>query len=232
MKNIKRIVKSFSYRKAYFTFLSTFTVLFFLSASCEKNDIFTNHPERFLKTTELPSYFTMIPFYGENGKNWLVNSKVGKTVHLMGSYVKSKTSSYIRFFTNDGLYYVKLNDSLPYKSESTVVKLSGKIKIDNEPYLDDIQVESTIDLSKVINIVKAEYPDLIKKIWQRVHHPKSKLNPGTIKTWHLAVSGDTILVFSRTYDLMYEFDIGVLVKRQKNSFSLENIYAREFFKGE
>ena len=63
-------------------------------------------------------------------------------------------------------------------------------------------------------------------------HPKSKLDLGSIKEFHCTSSENSIIIFGRTYDLMYEFDIGVLVQMDCGSIVFKKIFAREYFKGE
>jgi len=207
-------------------------IVLFLSVSCETSDICFDNPERFLETRDFPEYFLKIPYYGVNGRNGLDGFEQNSVVDIRGIYVKGKGISFLRIFSDSGLFYVLLEDDLPFDSETDLLNIRGIVLENNEPYIKAVEVKSGRDVGKIRETVEGAYPELVSRIKKQIHNPNSKLDLSNIKEWHLAAREDKILVFGRTYDLMYEFDIGILVEKQDNSCDLQKIYAREFFKGE
>ncbi len=204
----------------------------FLFLSCEKSEEYFDNPLKFLETKIFPSYFLRIPYYGVNGRNLLEAASNGTMIDVKGVYVKGKNFSFLRVFNDSGLFYMPLEERLTYDSETSLLEVKGKVTSNGEPYLSLVEVVSSEDVGKIKDIVEREYPLFISKIEDNIRNPRSKLNLQNIKSWHLASSDNYILVYGRTYDLMYEFDIGVLLKKDGVTYSLEKIFAREFFKGE
>ena len=211
---------------------SFFTTILLLTLSCEKKCGFFDNPKKFLETKSFPAYFQKIPYYGVNGRNGLSFFKPDTLIEIKGIYVKGKFFPFLRVFDDTGLYYIPLEDSLSFHSETSLLDAKGLVKKNREPCLVRIEVNSSTDVSKIKNMVEKEYPLFISKVADEIHNPSSKLDLSSVEDWHCACSGDALLVFGRIYDLMYEFDIGILLKKEGDSFTLKKIYAREFFKGE
>ncbi len=209
-----------------------FTIAIFLFISCEKSSEYFNNPQRFLETEDFPPYFQKLPYFGVNGRNGLEALGKDMQVDIKGIYVKEKFISFLRTFDSSGLYYFLLEDSLPYISGTTVVGLSGRVGKNGETFLTEVDIISYESVEKIKDIVEKEYSLLIDKIKDDIHNQKSKLDLNHIETWNLACSDSTILIYGRTYDLMYEFNVGVLVEKSGDIYKLKKIYAREFFKGE
>lgn len=207
-------------------------IILFLSLFCEKPDEDLSNPLKYLETEDFPLYFQKLPYYGVNGRNGLETLKKDVLVDIKGIYVKGKFVSFLRTFNDSGLFYVPLKDSFSYNSETSLIVVRGTVASNGEPYLSEIEIKSFDDIGKIKDRVEENYPLLLNKIKDEIHNPKSKLRLEDIKTWHCAFSDSTLFVYGRTYDLMYEFDIGILLKKDGDTYSLMKIYAREFFKGE
>jgi hypothetical protein len=158
--------------------------------------------------------------------------KNGTVIDIKGVYVKGKAVSFLRIFNDSGLYFIPLEDSLNHSSETSVIELKGKVEKNGVSYLAVIEVKSYEGVEKIKDVIEREYPFLIDKIKDEIHTPKSKLDLKEIESWHIACSENNIFIYGRTYDLMYEFNVGVLVEKSGDTYSLRRIYAREFFKGE
>ena len=209
-----------------------FPVVILLFIFCEKSSEYFENPQRFLETENFPPYFQKLPYYGVNGKDGLETLRKGMQVDIKGIYVKEKFISFLRTFDSSGLYYFLLEDSLPYISGTTVVVLRGRVGKNGETFLTEVDVISYEGVEKIKDIVEKGYPLLIDKIKDEIHAPKSKLDLKEIESWHIACSENNIFIYGRIYDLMYEFNVGVLVEKSGDTYSLRRIYAREFFKGE
>jgi|GEM_PF-4659384 len=216
--------------------------ILFLPISCQKSNEFLNNPEKFLEIKDFPSYILKISYNGVNGSNLLQGLREDTLVDIKGIYVKGKGTSFLRTFDDSELLYVPLKGVPEFNSEASLVEIKGRVRSNGEAYLKGIEVKSLDDIEELRKAVEHEYPLLLEKIKGKVRNSKSnnrtKISTSAshlsldIKDWHLAARRDEILVFGRTYDLMYEFDIGILVKKSGDTYSLEKIYAREFFKGE
>ncbi len=207
-------------------------IVLFLSLSCEKNDSDFKNPLKFLEVEEFPLYFKKLPYHGVNGRNGLITFEEGAEVGITGIYVEGKSISFLRTFNDTGLFYIPLEKILHHESETSIIEIKGRVTSNNELYLSEVDVKSFEDIGKIKETVEHNYPLLVKKIKDKIHNPKSKLDLNTIKTWHCAYSDNVLFIYGRTYDLMYEFDIGIVVKMEGDFYRLKKIYAREFFKGE
>jgi hypothetical protein len=206
------------------------SVLLFLNCK-EKEDIFSD-PLDFLETKEIPQYIQKLPYYGINGQNYLKDSDRGKTMEIGGVYGKGMSFSFIRIFNDTGLFYIPLDRELSCTQERSLIRIRGVVSKESEPFLSGIEVISVVDIGDLKDIVEKKYRSLVGKISDKVHRSESKLDLTSLEEFHCAASDSAILVFGRTYDLMYEFDIGVLIRMNCSSSDFKKIYAREFFKGE
>ncbi len=199
---------------------------------CEEPEGWVEDPSEYLETTEFPGYFQRIPWFGVNGHNGLKPSEKGSHCSVYGVYVSSRSSYFVRTFSDSVIFHIPLKESLSYPSERTVVKISGKVVHNGEPSLSEVEIIATEEIGEIYRMVVAGYPMLIDKITAEIHHPKSRLDLKSIEIFHCAAAGNKLLIVGRTYDLMYEFDLGILVEKTGDSYKLSKIYAREFFKGE
>jgi hypothetical protein len=209
-----------------------FTIFLLFAFGCEEKEAWVEDPAPYLETAEFPGYFQRIPLFGENGHNGL--KPVEKETHysVYGIYVGGTHGAFVRTFNDSVLFHIPLKENLPYSSEVTVVQVNGEAVQDGGPLLSEVDVVFSLDFAEAYQKVTDGYPKLIDKIAGAVHEPKSKLDLKSIKTFHCAASEGKLLIFGRTYDLMYEFDLAFLFEKEDKSFQLKHIFARHFFKGE
>lgn len=202
------------------------------AGGCEEEEVWMADPVRYLETTTFPGYIERIPYFGVNGHSGLKPSE--KPVHCSayGVYVRSGTGGFLRTFNDSVLFHVPLKESLPYPSEGTILQVNGKTAHHGRLSLSELEVISAVGCVAPCEGVIRGYPKLMEKIGASVAHQGSKLDLASIETFHCAASGDRLLIFGRTYDLMYEFDLAFLFQIEDNSFHLKHIYAHHFFKGE
>jgi hypothetical protein len=203
-----------------------------LLLGCEEKEPWIEDPARYLETTSLPGYFQRISYFGANGHNGLKPPEKESHCSAYGVYATSRSRCFIRTFSDSVLFHIPLQESLPYASEVIGVQVSGTAVQNGEPLLSKVKVVFTVEFASLYEKVIKEYPKLMDKIAPAVHHPKSKLDLKSIETFHCAASGDKLLIFGRTYDLMYEFDLGFLFEKEGESFKIKRIFAHHFFKGE
>ncbi len=215
-------------------FLIRFSVIFILllALGCEESERWVEDPSEYLETTEFPGYFQRIPWFGVNGHNGLKPPEKGSHCSVYGVYVSSIGGCFVRTFSDSVIFHIPLKESLPYPSECTIVKISGKVVHNGEPSLSEVEIGATEEIGEVYRMVVEGYPKLIDKIAGKIHNPKSRLDLKSIEIFHCAVVGNKLLIMGRTYDLMYEFDLGFLFEKEDNSYKLKKIFTREFFKGE
>jgi hypothetical protein len=228
-KEAVKLKDSKGIRKNVLAIFFTFILIFLC---CGKKESHLRSPERFLETKTFPQYFLNIPLYGVNGMNGLVRFEEGEKVSVTGIYVKGRTGSFLRTLKNDNLIYYPLVESLPFQSESNMLKVRGRVSTDKRPVLSEIIVEEKKNIEEIKSRIEEMYPRLLVCIEEKAHNPKSKLDLGSIDDWHCAGDSNKYFIYGRIYDLMYEFDIGILFSLDNDIIHLEKIYAREFFKGE
>lgn len=209
-----------------------FILVFLFMAGCEDEEAWIQDPTPYLETEEFPGYFERIPLFGVNGHNGLKSS--GKPVHCSayGIYASSGPDGFLRAFNDSVIYSIPLERSLPFTPEKSVLQVEGKTALNGDPRLKDVNVLSAFEISYIYAKVIGGYPKIMDRIGERIGNPKSKLDLKSIETFHCAASDDRVLIFGRTYDLMYEFDLGFLFEKQGESFELKTIFARHLFKGE
>ncbi len=223
-------------------------LLFLFSMGCEEREPWIEQPFRYLKTEELPGYIQRIPLFGVNGHSGLGQIDAGTTCFHSGVYVGGKTGGFIRTFNDSVLFHIPFQEHLPCSSEVTLVAVEGTVVQKGEFSLSDVRMLSAEEIEMLYQRVVASYPLLMEYIADAVEDPKSKLDLNSIKQFHCAARGGELLIFGRTYDLMYEFDLAFLFcraqeheqeqeygqeqKNGRNSFHLKHIYASHLFKGE
>lgn len=211
-----------------------------LGTGCEEQEEWVENPLRYLKTEGFPGYIQRIPFFGVNGHSGLKQMEPGSPCSVSGIYVERGSDAFIRTFNDSVLVHIPLKGHLPYSSEVILVEVEGTVAHKGESYLSDVQVLSAQEIEKLHQRVMVSYPELMEKIADAVEDPKSKLDLKTIETFHCAAREDELLIFGRTYDLMYEFDLALLFQRKHgkgeenkhNSFHIKHIYAHLLFKAE
>lgn len=206
-------------------------ILIFLC--CGKKDNHLRNPEKFLETKNFPRYFLNIPSYGVNGKNGLVQFDEGEKITVAGIYVKGRSGSFLRTLSDETFIYYPLAETLAFQAENYMLEVRGTVTTNGEPVLSEVTVLEKENIEEIKNTVEDNiYPQLFDIIKEKVHNPKSKLDLNSIDKWHRAAYDNRYFIYGRIYDLMYEFDIGILLSRNNNVIEIEKIYAREFFKGE
>ena len=207
-------------------------IILLFAFGCEEEETWKEDPAPYLKTVEFPGYFERIPYFGVDGHNGLKSPEKGTHCSAYGVYVSSGSRCFLRTFSDSVLSHIPLEESLPYPSEVTVVQVNGRAIQEVNPVLSEIEVVFADDIEGIYRKVTDAYPKLIEKIAVTVHEPRSKLDLKSIKIFHCAAADGKLLIFGRTYDLMYEFDLAFLFKLDHELYKLKQIYARHFFKGE
>jgi hypothetical protein len=218
------------------------TLIILALMGCEEREQWLEDPSRYLETKEFPGYVQRIPFYGINGHSGLYQVEAESACSVSGIYVEGASGAFLRSFNDSILFHIPLKETLPYASELTLIEAKGKVVQDRTPFLSEMEILSTEEVGELHRRVVASYPGLMERIGSMVANPKSKLDLSSIETFHCAASGDRLLFFGRTYDLMYEFDLAFLFEKEHekeyssqkehNSFYLKHIYAYHLFKGE
>lgn len=213
-----------------------------LIIGCEEEEAWIQDPTPYLETDEFPGCFARIPLFGVDGHNGLRSSEKPLHCSAYGVYVSSGPRRFLRSFNDSVLFHVPLDGVLPYTPEVTVVQVNGKAVLREEPLLTDFDVVSMAEASGIYVKVIDAYPKIVEKIAEKLNDPKSKLDFTSIETFHCAASDDQLLIFGRTYDLMYEFDLGFLFEKQGEKehesgkghepYVIKRIFAHHFFKGE
>jgi hypothetical protein len=209
-----------------------YALLMFFLLGCEEEEAWLKDPTPYLETAAFPGYFRNIPLFGIDGHNGLKPPEKGTHCSAYGVYVCSGSRYFLRSLNDSVIFHVPLSRDLPYPSEKSAVQVEGEAMLSGFPLLGDVAVIAVVEYPDIYAKAMNAYPGIMEKIRERLDNPKSKLDLTSIETLHCAASGDRLLIYGRTYDLMYEFDLGFLFVNENGSFKLRRIFAHHFFKGE
>lgn len=212
--------------------LAVIFAFIFIFLYCGRKDNHLRNPEEFLETKNFPQYFLNIPLYGINGKNGLVQFGEGEKISVKGIYIKGRNSPFLRTLSDENFIYYPLAETLAFQSENYMLEVKGTVKMNKGLFLSEATILEKENIQEIKDRVEDIYPQLLDIIKEKVHNPKSKLDLGSIDEWYCAGDSNEYFIYGRLYDLMYEFDIGILLSRDNNIVEVEKIYARELFKGE